>query len=509
MKKMNKICKKIKLIQGMTIVEYAIVIYTILTAIINSLNFAEIINFNTWFMKPTFLGPSLLILLLVQYSLISVNRQDQILVKIRPYIMGILTVGIISTCYIPLILMLILFAGYCLTSGYEKQYTAAESWLTILTACAGMEIYSIIMLIQGVTISGSVGRFLSSIWVDVLFVLVVVAFGIVTRDSHAKEEDECQDIDDHENPVEKRRRFSKQIKFLTMLKRNSQRIVRCIGVIFCTVSLGLFIFCFVISRIGVSRIAASSEEMYLLKNCEDTSLVLAVEEEKDTENYNVSFQKYKGMNNQKVQLVDTDDGFCQMVFVEPKCALEVEMSEDNNVIAVYAAPMTDADTQKWSKVIWDKANAIYGYFSIYDIPLCYSMLDASNGKPIVSAQVGSGDYEIFTVEKTVSDEVITRIMSECYEAFTPTILIETVYILMGGWICVIFVLIVLALGVIWCCRRVLGDELAMVSAILFIYLLAYGAVSAILLFVCAFGLQCYCGYCKKCDEDRKRPLRKC
>ena len=521
-----KSLKKIEAGEVYMTIEYIIVIYTIAATVFNLLNMAGVMHFYSWIMKPTFFGSGLLVLLLLQYGLIHANRKNKILEKIRPYIMGVIVAGIVSSCRLPLCYVLLLVLGYFVFSGFQKKYSMQEAALMMLAACVGIEIYSVMGLLQENTFDNSVGIFLRSVGPDVLFVLAAIMYGVITK-SLSKEETgetesereaagnaetaletdadkEDQDItmdsaEENEQKLCDKKMSDKVNKALEKLKEVFGRIpvapgvlVRYGGGALCAVAAGLFLYYAIAVGISVRKIGVSEEEVYLLEHCEDDSLVLTVTESENLPVYNVSFEKYEGRNNQKVFFREIGENIYQIVFLESGCALEV-----NEEYGLCATPAKESAFQWWVKEDYKEEPKLVRFLDVYGIPLYYSILSESKEGVTVSVGNDSGGYELFVMEKTIWDEHATRMAVSHYEEFMPTILLETVIALFGRWTWIIFVLMVVAGFLIVYLRRIIGDKLAALYEVLFLYMLAYESVSAIVLLYVTFGIQCYYAYTYK------------
>lgn len=452
--------------------EYIIGIYGIVTAVINLLNIAGVTTVTTWCMKPTFFGVSLLLLLLLQYGLINANRKNMILVKLRPYVMGILAAGVVSTLSLPLCLLLALVMGHFLLSGFPNRYTAREALFVLLATCVCMEIYSIAMLLQGDVPERAMGRFMRFTGVDVFFILAAVIYCISVREPN--------------------KHFLRLRGRLAWFRDNPKRAVRSMGSALCVLSLGLFTFFAVTCAVGENKLADSQEEVYLLVNREDPSLALTVTKGEEEDSYILSFQEYEGTNNQKVQLINYDEDIYQLVFLEPECALTADLSTDLTELVLKAEPSAAPIDQGWSRMVVNEVHNWYMWF-----PVEYGFLSGNEELSEVTFDVSSGDYEFFILKRTIEDEFVTHLLEQYRDEFAPTILMETVITLFGPFAGVIILLITLTLVMIIYLRRLIGDKLAALYAILFAYMVTYGAISTIILYFLVFGWQCYYCYCRR------------
>lgn len=161
--------------------EYIIAVYVVVTTIINLLNIVGLTSLVKGVMQPTFYGASLIIMMLLQYGLVVANRKNTILVKLRPFVVGLMAAGIVSVSNLPLNILLVLVIGYFLMTGYQIKFDLKQAVLGALVACAGIEIYSVAMLLGETATSAGVSGFMNSIGPDVLFVLVAIAYCLVNR----------------------------------------------------------------------------------------------------------------------------------------------------------------------------------------------------------------------------------------------------------------------------------------------------------------------------------------
>lgn len=537
-------------------IEYFITIYAVLVTIINLLNMSGVTEFYSWFMKPTFAGASQLILILLQYGLITANRKNKILEKIRPYFMGIMAAGIVSAGRLPLCLLLLLMTGYFLTSGFQKRYQEAEAALVLLVASVGIEVYSIVALLQDSTAAGLAGGFLESVGPDVLFVLAAVLYGLAVKDPSEEaflEEAEGQDRnmrpdgeeeegdrkeneefsaeeadktaesvqeDSAENKtagkwfLKKRTGRKKQRKqeagwfgkvcrrcreAMELVKSNCGRIVRCAGNALCVVSAGLFLYYGISVGIGARKCTLNQEEVYLLRHCEDASMVLTAAQTDTPGVYQVSFERYEGQNSQKVFFQEVGENAFRIGFVKYGCVLDA-----GGEAGLCAAPVKAEGTQLWFKEYYEgEGDRKLGRFICVDgTPLCYSGISEAGEVSEVSVRSGSGLNEMFVLERTITDEFSTQMVYRHYDGFMPTILMESVIALLGGWVWLFFVLAAAAVFAIIYLRRVIGDKLAALYAALLVYMIFYESISAIVLLGAAFCIQCYYAYTKKSAARR-------
>lgn len=496
------------------ITEYVIGIWVIITTIINLLNLYGIVNIHSFLMKPTFFGASLLIMLLLQYGLMRANKENKILNKIRPYVMGVMIADVFSVCNLPLCLMLTLLIGYFFASGLTKKCRPKEAALTFLIACVGMEVYSIVFLMQEKEIYDGMGLFLKSLWPDVLFIGAAFTYYMADRDISMVEEEQIQregqkekgeeEQNEEQNDEEKneKTRRKKKILFwkkkrwiilqriLAWCQRDTARLARWTGCAMCIVSLGLFMFFAISVGVGTQKISQNTEEVYLLRHCEDVSFVLTLKQEEETGEYVFSFQKYMGTNNQKVHLRNMGNGLYQIIFLSPECAVGIDSQAE-----VYAEPGVYSEPQYWAKDVYDGEKGYYRFIGSNGALLCYSKLKEE--PHYLAAGHKGDDYEVFVMEKTTGDEFITCMAAKHRDEFMPTLLMETCSTLLGSWTRVLYILVSAVLFGIIYLRRILGDKLAAMYALFFVFLLAYGSISAMFLLFVAIGLQCSCIYYRR------------
>lgn len=502
MKKTKMQSRTIKWDEILMAVEYGLIVYILLSTVVNVLNIVGVLHFTSWFMKPTFWGHSLLVLLLLQYCLINKRIKNKILENIRPYTMGISAAGIVSTGNLTLYLMLLLVVGFLLVSGFQWKCGVKRALLTAMVAALGIEVYSIALLLQDEVLSGRLSGFLGSLWPDVLCVLTISGYCVV-----ASREPEGEALEIVHTGEERSKGKSKKVskcrvwmgKQKEKLKTNSRTAVMCAGWIICIIAVGAFLYYLIVSEVGANVLARAGGGVYLLRDCEDTSLTLAVAEEDGT--FRLSFEEYTGANNQKVRLVEDASGLYHIVFLEPECALKVETAEDGTQSVLGTAKVvSDSMEQKW--VVENNNGSNYYRFiaALNGVPLCYSIIAQGEGFPQVSVKANSGGYEIFDVASTIENEFVTQSMIKYGEEFAPTILLETMLVYFGAWIWILALAISAAIFGIVYARRIIGEKLAGLNVLIFCYLLAYGAVSVILLFGAAFGVQCYSAYYELSDK---------
>ena len=526
------------------VLEYVIAGYVVLTSVVNLLNLAGIISFEKWVMQPTFWGASLLVLMLLQYGLVVSNRECIRLTQIRPYIVGLMVAGVISAGNVPLILLLFLILGYFLMTGFGRKFDLKIATLVALVACVGIEVCSVARLLAEASAKAQ-NDFAYSIWPDVLFVVTAIVYCVVNKEDacdtgaaresgngasgEATDENASEVVEQTKEPdgvvVETielketstegdttkeqtkesalRGKMSAKVKpIVTWFGENSGKVARYLGGSVCVLSLALFLFGFVTTSAGENKIANTTEEVYLLQNCEDNSLVLTLVEDAANETYTVVFAEYTGTNNQKVRLQDRGDGLYQLVFVENDYALDVTLDEKSGAYILGASPVEDIFRQCWLKQDFVAAEDMYRFYCAYSIPLCYPMLGDAKEVPELSVQADTGWYEFFRLERTVADEFVTKMVCRYGASFTPTLLMETIIGYLGGLSFVVFLAIVLMICALINSRRVVGDKPAVLYTLVFVFLLAYASISAIALFVIVFGLLYVNAYMRKYEKQK-------
>lgn len=502
--------KKIKWTEVFYATEYIIAIYVILAAVLNLLmNVGVVIA--TGFLQPTFYGASQIAVILLQYGLISSNKQNKILLKMRPYVMGLAIAGILSSNDLTLGLLLLLLLGYFLMTGYGTKFNVKEAVFAALVACVGTEIYSVALLLSEGGSNAVSHGFMVSAWPDVLFVLTAIVYCVVNRDNEPAEVTEAV-----EQEKSKKRKFKVSDKYIAYiekakgyiawLKENSKLVSRYIGGSVCVLAVALFLFYFVGTNAGANKIANSGEEVYLLQHCEDTSLVLTLVEDKVNQTYVVEFQEYTGANNQKVRIEDCDNGLYRLVFVEPELAMEMVLDETGTKLSIGINPVADNFEQYWVKEAYMPEQKMYKLLCAYGVPLCYQMLTQAKGIPAVMLQPGTDGYEFFTLSRTVADEFATEMVWNYGEEFTPTLLLETMLGYLGGWAFVPFVLVVVLLYAMIYARRVVGDKPAVLYAVCFAYMLTYASVGVIVLYLLAIGLLHVNAYLSKQAKHKQKAM---
>lgn len=559
------------------ITEYTIVIYVSITSLLNMFNIAEIIKLDSGVMKSTFFGPSLLVLLLLQYVLLRANRGNDALTRMRPTIMGLAAAGIVSTCSIPSCLILLVLVGYFLITGFGRKYDGKEAAFALMAACLGIEFYSVAVLMHANGVESRMKDFMGSPWPDILLVASAFLCYLVNRgqeeempqeenrvnpdavqglqeldiedieivrdvemagEMHAAdglegsetplEEWDLDDYDDWDNPEEtseegnqpefnatadadsvetaegaapkKALRLRKKIQAVwghfapavQWMQANNKRIAGAIGSLLCAASLGMLAYFLVVTSEGAREIAKSTQEVYLLRHFVDPSLVLTIGQDEDS--WKVSFEKYQGTNNQKVSLRQKEDGRYQIVFLDPDYALGADSEMTLHVVSA-----GDSWEQLWSWDILNSTGDNIRFWCVYGEPLFYDF----NGREGSGLDIGiyTGHCEFFSMERTIGDEFVTRMVEKYRNEFTPTTLAGTAIALFGEWVSLIFIGVILLFCTIIYLRRIVGDKLAVLNGVLFVYLLVYGALTMILIFFLAFGMQCYYSTVRKRMRD--------
>ncbi len=585
-------------------IEYVIVIYVSITSFLNMLTIAEIIKLDSGIMKSTFFGPSLLVLLLLQYVLLRANRSNDSLTRMRPTIMGLAAAGIVSTCSIPSSLILLVLVGYFLITGFGRKYDGKEAAFAFMAACLGIEFYSVAILMHTNGIESRMKDFMGSPWPDILLVLSAFLCYLVNRgkeeadirkenrvgleaadsckenradleeeadsrkenraDLDAAEDLQESDLDDMkivqdvemaddmhaadgleemEIPIEdwdiEDYDYSDELDYMddenlsqefdtvknmdsmsetgeTIHKKASwlhtkiqallnyfspaiqwmhtraKMIAGVLGSLLCVVSLGMLVYFIVVTSEGAREISESTQEVYLLRHFVDPSLVLTIGQDEDT--WKVSFEKYQGTNNQKVSLRQEEDGRYQIVFLDSDYALGVDSQMTLHVVSA-----GDSWEQLWSWDILNSPGDNYRFWCVYGEPLYYDF----NGREGSGIDVGiyTGHCEFFSVERTIGDEFVTRMVERYGNEFTPTTLAGTVIALFDEWVSLVFIGVFSLFCALIYLRRIVGDKLAALNGVLFVYLLAYGALTVIMIFFLAFGMQCFYSVVRKKARD--------
>lgn len=399
--------------------------------------------------------------------------------------MALIVAAVISARNLPLCLMLMILLGYFLFSGFQRRYEARDGALTVLLTSIVIEIYGIFLLDQDKSAGRGVEGFLKSVWPDVLLFLAAALYYLVLRSASENEE---RQQGKWWAILWSRRRPSVRLQSIKeWWGNNSTKVVRHAGGAVIVLSLGLFVYYVVSIGTGMRKIPESIEEVYILEHYEDHSLALTVSQDPETGAYRLSFEKYTGSNNQKVNINDVGDDTFQLKFLEPDCTLEVDSQ-----MRLHASPDAAFQVQFWVEKSYYESGPYYRIICSYGLPLSYGALE--QGKDLSGVFIGNrgSDYEIFAVEKTVSEEFVTRMVVDHGDEFMPTTLMETLITIFGGWIIIPCLLITIVfIGMIYL-RRVIGDKLAALYALLYIYMLAYAALSAVMLLLVGLAVQCYC-----------------
>lgn len=458
----------------------------------NLFNIAGIIPVTAWLIEPTFYGPSLVIVLLLQFGLLSVREQSRFILRVSPYMIGLIIASLLSLCDLPVCLLLMLIIGFWGVIDFQMKYDAKDILFTVLVTCILMEIYSVVLMlaINETTINSK--EFMSSGWLEVILLIVVALYCLVNSKEEKNQKGKIQKgaevIKRNRRLIRKERKEPKQrllkVRMCLGWVRSHFRQIVILGAEgVCVFSLGLFLFYFVTNSAGVNKILHSGEEVYLLQHCEDTSLVLSLVEDETNHTYNIEFQEYIGANNQKVQVLDCGDGTYQLVFVEPQCALEVQCDSVTGQIKLYAKKPSDNSGQHWEKEVFIPERDMYKFICQYSAPLSYQMLEQASDMPEIIVSENTNGYEFFTLEHSTSDEFVTKMLEKHSEEFTPTLLMETMIGYLGGWSLIVFLLITLVIvTMVKVCNKV-RDQFATLYAIIFVYMLAYASVKAIILYM--------------------------
>ena len=480
-----------------TVMSYIICAYTVFATIVNILNMMEI-PFFPELMKPTFWGSSLLSLLVVLYELIQATQNNEILKKIRPYIMGILIADIVSACRFPLCLVLLLVLGYFMISDFQKLYDTQKAALTFLTACIGIEVYSVIYLLLENVSNNSIHSFLQSVGPDALFVLSAIVYGTAAN-SLAPKADVASASVSESNGFAYKKIVQKLKAICKWFPANSTRIGQYVGYGICIISIALFFYYTLSVEISTRKVEASTEALYVLKHCGDPTLALTAIETEDPTVFKVSFERYEGKNNQKIYFAEISKNIYHLFFHEPTCTLET--SENGEL---YATSENISSPQEWIGEIYEDEITVIRLLAMSETPLRYSLSDNSNTQFIVSAESNSEDSECFIMKRTIADEFITRMASNYFAEFKPTILMETIFVLFGKWTWLLFIILVLVIFSIIYSRRFIGDKFAALAITLLLYALAYESVYTFTLFYATFGVRCY--YCYRIHNLQKRDI---
>jgi len=524
MNRLKSIIKDIKWNQVYRILEYMIDGYVVVTGVLNLLNLAGVIDFQKWMLHPAFFGASLLLLLLLQNVMVAKNREDAKLSVMRPYVTGICMAGIVSVCDVPLTLVMFLIVGYFFMTGFGVKYSPKMCALIALIFCVGIEVYSVAMLLNKESILPGSG-FMSSVWPDVLFVLAAIVYCVINKDEETAEEavgeENAQkadgnmvDIETLEEDEAKEEEKPGRLKALMVawkekrsavnvwINTNAKLIARYVGGGLCILSMGLFLFFLAGTFAGANIVTSSEEEVYLLQNCEDTSLVLTMVEGEEEDTFAVVFEKYTGANNQKVQIYDRGDDLYQLVFVENEYAMEVKLDEEAGVYVLGVSPMSDSFEQCWVKQAFIPEQQMYKFLCAYYVPLSYPIMEQTDEIPQLAVQADTGGYEFFTMERTVTDEFVTKTVCKYGEEFAPTLLIENLIGRLGIWSLIVFIAIVLLFCVVIYARRLVGDKPAVLYALVLAFLLMYASVWAVVLFLFIFGVLCINGYLRRYAKQK-------
>lgn len=462
------------------VIECCIGIYGVLVGIINFLNLAGIISFTTWFMKPAFMGASLLLLLVLQYGFFDIHPQNKVLLKIRPYMIGGLAAIIASSYRLPLFLLLMLTVGYILINGYSIK----QSTQTLLTGCIGLEIYNIAMVFSNNVSDKALERFFGSPWLDIFLVLVVIIY--YWENSKSKEEGKLV--------PEKSRHFSHSSKWKNWINFDFEKIMHTVGYMICLFSCGLFLYFAVIVAAGTSGLSHAQ----VLSYPEDPSFVLTeVKREKDNF-YDVSFQKGIIGNNQRIYINEVDENIFQFAFLESGYVLTANKIQDSAKLALTAtAPSGDA-SQYWRlECIDENGESLYHW-----VPLSYGSLLNSEEISSTTWNMSDKDYNFFSLKKIELNGFITSMLRQFREDFKTTTLMEDLMSRFGSFFALLFFCIIVFSAVVIYLRRLIGNKLSNLNLVIFAFLLAYGSMTSILMFVIVLGIQCLSSYyCRIYKEE--------
>lgn len=442
------------------IIEYLIAVYVLATNLINILYQLDIVTTHLWVMRETFWGPGLLVLLVAQYLLMSVNHND-LQDRVRPYVMGGTVAGIVSVGSLALNLLLVFVMGCLVLDRIQKAQNMKNLLRCGLITAVGIEVYSVIMIIAaaitGTPATGS--GFLYSLLPDCLLIGAVIIQWLVEN--------------------------KEKIKWKYCPKQET--VLRLSGCAMCLVAITGFLLYLVTTNIGLRKIQMSTEEVYLLENCEDTSYVLTAVKNEGTGEYELRFTQYTGANNQKVRTKEGADGLYHIEFLEPRKSLQVDVTEEGEA-ELSLASTTDIIEQKWIVEGRNARQGIYGFRQASNYPLSYDYaVDGKIGE-LVTAQREGEKCSGFKRVSTLESEFVTESVARYYEDFKPTILMETLLTLLGGWIWIVCVLCIAVLTGIWYARKELGDMIALAVGAIFVWLLAYGAVTVMGLLVVIVGV---------------------
>lgn len=442
------------------IIEYLIAVYVLATNLINVLNQLDILSTDLWIMRRTFWGPSLVVLLLIQYLLIAVNH-DHSFGKLRPYIMGGMVAGIVSVGSMSMNLLLLFVLGCFVLDRVQKAQDIRKMLQCALIAAVGVEIYSVIMIIAA-SINGAVStesNFLYSLLPDCLLMGTIAAQWLAEN----KEKITWKHCPKEEN------------------------VLRIAGYVFCFLAVSIFLVYSVTINIGTRKIQASTEEVYLLENCEDTSYVLTAVKNEATKEYELRFMEYVGTNNQKVRIEEGEDGLYHIVFLKPRKSIQLDITEEGEAELSLVAKDNRME-QKWLVEERDTQQGVYGLRQASDYLLCYDYaVDGKIGEAI-NAEKDGNICSDFKRVSTLKSGFITESVARYEEDFKPTILMETLLTLLNGWIWVVCVLIIAVLLGILYVRKELGDMIALAMGVVFVWLMAYGAASVIGMLVVLVGI---------------------
>lgn len=438
-------------------IEYIVLLYAVVTATINWLNIAGITSFTAWFMEPTFMAVSLIVTLLVHYELGVINKKSIFLEKAYIYVRGILIANIVSVGTLPQLLLLLFVIGYMVWNSREEKHNLKEIVYLVLVSVVGMEIYSIALFLNK-KYESVAGDFLKTFWLDIIFILLLVAYFLIERDKG-------------------------------IITENLRKKIRYMGSTLCILALGTFLFFQITVLVARDKVDNNQEGLYLLKHCEDPSLVVTLTENKRTGKATLSFTKYTGEKNQKVRLEKYDDSTYKIFLNDSQYAMGAWKSETAGKTFVTLKEPAVAKGQQWRVELGSAEQGGYTFYSRYDEPLSYQKLETT-GSLKISVENNPKGNEYFIVERATADEFLTKMLLECENIFTPSSLMETILGYMGAWSIILYILIgVIYAGLLYA-RRWLVDKTMLLCVVMFTYMLVYSALSVVALFAVAVGVLC-------------------
>lgn len=467
-------------------IQYAMSLYVVFIVGWKLLNIVGIIPISTWLIQPTFYGPSLIIVLILQFGMSTIYERNSFVLKMCPYMTGLITASLLSLCELPICLLLMLIIGFWGVIEYQKKCDVKEILFVVLVACMSMEVYSVVMMLAVNETTLSSKDFMSSGWLEVILLVTVVLYCLTnSKEGKIQKGEKIQRTNRIRKKYisEEKESLLKVRLSLGWISSHFRQFVIMGAEVICVLALGLFLFYFVTNFAGVNKILHSGEEVYILQHCEDTSLVLSLVEDEVNHTYTIEFQEYIGANNQKVQVLERSDEIYQLVFVEPQYTLGVKYDSVTGQLIVCAENSDENLGQCWRKEEFASKRDMYRFVCGYGVPLSYQMLTQSNGMPEIILNDNTEGCEFFVLEHSTADEFVTKVLEKHGGEFTPTLLMETMIGYLGGWSLIIFLLIVITVVVIvQVCKRV-GDQFAILYVIVFAYMLAYASMKAIALYM--------------------------